>query len=147
MRTSAVTTRTTVLLVRLRFQILLPGSDGAAAQDQPLVAEDARVLAFEGSSAAADWLPDQQAEELLAATPTANVHPGAAQQTLRTILEGLPALLPHLEEVADEHAGRLRTAHARVRAGAGAARRGLTVTAQRPVDLLSVQVLLPEVIE
>ena len=42
------------------------------------------------------------------------------------------------------HAARLLHAHRRVRAGSGAARRGLTVTAQHPVDLLSVQVLLPE---
>ena len=145
MRTAAVRTRTTVLLVRLRFHLTLPPASSELADEQTLVAEDARVLAFEGAPAAASWLPDRRAEELLASTPTANVAPGAAQQALRTILDELPSLTPYLEEVADEHASRLRSAHSRVRAGAGAARRGLAVTAQRPVDLLSVQVLLPEV--
>ncbi len=37
----------------------------------------------------------------------------------------------------------LLDAHRRVRAGAGAARRGLTVSAQRPVDVLGVYVYLP----
>ena len=43
-RTSAVTRRTTLLLVRYRFQLILPGRHG----DRPLIAEDARVLGFEG---------------------------------------------------------------------------------------------------
>lgn len=145
MRTSAVRTRTTVLLVRLRFQLLLPGPGGEVDTASPLVAEDARVLAFEGDPGHAGWLPDERAEELLGATPTGNVVPGAAEQALTTILGGLTELEPYLDQVADAHARRLRSAHARARAGSGAARRGLTVTAQHPVDLLSVQVLLPEV--
>ena len=39
-RTSAVTTRTTLLLVRYRYQLSLPGRYGNAV----LIAEDARVL-------------------------------------------------------------------------------------------------------
>jgi Superfamily II DNA/RNA helicases, SNF2 family len=139
MRTSTVTTRTTVLLVRMRFQLDLPNPDGI----RQLVAEDARVLAFEGAPHNASWLPDTRAEELLHAEPTGNVIAGAAHDALDRIVTGLDDLSDHLDTVADEHADRLLGSHRRVRAGSGAARRGLTVTAQHPVDVLSVQVLLP----
>jgi len=140
MRTTAVSTRTTLLLVRFRFRLTLPVADGT----QQRVAEDARVLAFEGAPQRARWLSDQRAEELLAAAPSDNVVEGVARDAMDNVLTGLSALLPHLGAVADEHADRLLGAHRRARAGAGAARRGLDVTAQRPVDVLSVQVLLPD---
>lgn len=141
MRTSQVATRTTLLLVRFRFQLTLPGSD----TPRQLVAEDARVLAFQGSPTQAAWLPDEQAEQLLTATPTGNLPPGMAHDTLRTVIDGLTALETHLDEVADEQAQRLLDAHRRARQGARAALSGLKVTVQKPVDLLSVQVLLPAV--
>jgi superfamily II DNA or RNA helicase len=139
MRTAAVATRTTVLLVRLRFQLDLPHPDGV----RQLVAEDAQVLAFEGAPHNANWLPDSRAEELLHAQPTGNVVEGAARDALERIVNGLGELAGHLNSVADQHADRLLGSHRRVRAGSGAIRRGLTVTAQHPVDVLSVQVLLP----
>ena len=140
MRTRAVSTRTTLLLVRFRFKLTLPTASGT----QPRVAEDARILAFEGSPHEARWLDDRRAEDLLGATPSANVVEGVAHDAMGKMLAGLPGLLPHLAAVADEHADRLLGAHRRARTGAGAARRGLAVTAQRPVDILSVQLLLPD---
>jgi len=140
MRTAAVPTRTTIMLVRLRFQMTIPFEH----ELRQMVAEDARVLAFEGPPERASWLPDGRAEELLVAVPSANVIEGAAHAALSKIISGLTSLGPYLDEVAEQHAARLLSAHRRVRAGSGAARRGLTVTAQRPVDVLSVQVLLPE---
>lgn len=139
MRTQAVHTRTTLLLVRFRFQLALPTPEGSHLQ----IAEDARVLAFEGAPESAAWLPDHRAETLLGATPNGNIPAEAARLAAERVIEGLPSLTPHLEQVADEHADRLLGAHRRARAGAGAVRRGLSVTAQRPVDLLSLQVLLP----
>jgi len=140
MRTRAVSTRTTLLLVRFRFKLALPTANGI----QQRVAEDARVLAFEGPSHQARWLADQRAEELLAATPSDNVVEGVAHDAMDKVLAGMASLLPHLDAVADEHADRLLGAHRRARTGAGAARRGLAVTAQQPVDVLSVQLLLPD---
>lgn len=141
MRTDAVTTRTTLLLVRFRFSLTLPTEDGV----RPLVAEDARVLAFEGLPGDAVWLADDRAEQLLAAQPSGNLPEGAARQHAARILDDLDPLTAHLERVADEHADRLLAAHRRVRSGAGARRQGLSVAAQRPVDLLALQVLLPAV--
>jgi superfamily II DNA or RNA helicase len=139
MRTTSVVTRTTLLLVRFRFQLTLPQGDGT----RQLVAEDARVLGFEGAPHSAVWLPDSRAEQLLTAAPSGNVVEGAAVSALEAITNGLSGLTAQLDAVADEHADRLLGAHRRVRAGSGAIRRGLTVTAQRPLDILSVQVLLP----
>ena len=134
MRTSAVSTRTTLLLVRFRFQLALPG-------DTLLVAEDARVLAFEGSSENATWLDSPEA--LLTATPTGNVTPPVAEQALTRIVDGLPPLTAHLDAVANEHAQTLLEAHRRTRVSSGQPLKGLSVTAQKPVDVLSIQILLP----
>ena len=141
MRTNAVTTRTTLLLVRFRFQLTLPTSDGS----RQLVAEDARVLAFQGSPGNATWLPDSQAEALLAATPSGNLLEGQAREALDRIVTGLPDLDEHLGSVADEHADRVKEAHRRARQGAKAGVAGLKVTVQKPVDVLSTQILLPAV--
>lgn len=139
MRTNAVSTRTTLLLARFRFHLTLPTADDF----RQVVAEDARVLAFEGAPGRANWLPEARAEELLAATPSGNVVEGAARDALDKVLDGLPGLMPTLERVADDHCAQLEGAHRRVRAGSNAIRRGLKVEAQRPIDVLSVQVLLP----
>lgn len=141
MRTNAVQNRTTLLLVRFRFQLTLPNG----TTSRQLVAEDARVLAFQGTPANAAWLPDLTAEALLTATPSGNVNPGQAPDALERIVSGLPDLMPHLDAVADEHAARLLDAHKRARTGAKATLSGLAITVQKPVDVLSVQVLLPAV--
>lgn len=143
LRTRAVATRTTVMLVRFRFHLTLPAGSGADDGTVQRVAEDARVLAFEGSPEHAAWLPDERAESLLAAEPAGNIPAPLARIAAKKVLDGLGALDAHLGAVADEHADRLLESHRRARAGARAARRGLTVRAQRPVDVLSVQVLLP----
>lgn len=143
MITDAVRTRTTLLLVRLRFHLSLPTPSGLRQR----VAEDACVLAFEGSPAAAAWLVDDEAERLVEAQPAGNVPPSVAQQWMSSVLSGLDALQPVLTQVAEHRAQRLLDAHLRARAGAGKdaerSRRGLTVTPQRPVDILSVQMLMP----
>ena len=143
MLTDAVRTRTTLLLVRLRFHLTLP----ALSEPQQRVAEDACVLAFEGSPDAAAWLPDEEAEHLVGASPAGNVPPPIAQQWMSGVLGGLDALQPVLAQVAEHRAERLLDAHLRARAGASRdaerSRRGLTVTPQQPVDILSVQLLMP----
>src|SRR5262249_60481027 len=91
-RPSAVTRRTTLLLVRYRFQLVLPGRHG----DRPLIAEDARVLGFEGPPGSPDWLPDETAAALLTARPDANTATEFAQAAIRRVLDGLPQLMPEV---------------------------------------------------
>lgn len=143
MVTDAVRTRTTLLLVRLRFHLALLTPSGPRQK----VAEDACVLAFEGSPDSAAWLPDEEAERLVDARPAGNVPSPVAQQWMSGVLAGLEALQPALAQVAEHRAQRLLDAHLRARAGAGRdaerSRRGLTVTPQQPIDILSVQLLMP----
>ena len=138
-RTTAVAKRTTLLLVRFRFHLTIPTADGV----RPLVAEDARLLAFEGSPANAAWLDDDAATALLTATPGANLPPDVARSQAERIIDGLGAVAPHLDATADRLAAELLESHRTVRAGAGAARRGLGVSAQKPADILGVYVYLP----
>ena len=85
--------------------------------------------------------------QLLAARPIDNVPEGIAHGWMEGVLAELDHLTPQLDAVADARAERLLSAHLRARAGssreAQSSRRGLTVTAQHPVDILSVQLLMP----
>lgn len=138
-RTDAVSTRTTLLLVRLRFRLVLPSRHG----DRHLVAEDARLLAFEGSPERAVWLEDKAVERLLEARPIANLETNAERAAER-ILSGLGHLTDHLNDTAETLAAELLESHRRARTEAKQWRRGLNVTAQRPADLLGVYVYLPD---
>jgi hypothetical protein len=139
MRTNAVTTRTTLLVVRSRFHLDLPGSTGPRS----LVTEDAQTLAFDGSPANAVWLDSERVAALLAAEPSGNVPVDVAEQAFTRIIDGLAELTPHLDDYAEHAAAELLDAHRRVREGARAARAGLSVRAERPVDIVGIYVLLP----
>uniref|UniRef100_UPI002613EB1A helicase-related protein n=1 Tax=Trebonia sp. TaxID=2767075 RepID=UPI002613EB1A len=140
MRTSAVAKRTTLLLVRFRMHLELPGRDGP----RQLVAEDAQVLAYRGQPAAAEWLAPQEVAGLLAAVPAGNVPPDQALDFSERAVASVDALRPHLDFVADELAAKLRDDHIRVReAGGQRVRRQIAVRAQKPADILGVYVYLP----
>jgi superfamily II DNA or RNA helicase len=140
MRTTAVPRRTTLLLVRLRMHVGLPGQE----EPRQMVAEEAQVLAFRGRPAEPAWLPDEQVQALLAAIPSGNVPPDQAADFAERAIADLPHLRAHLDRLADEQAERLRKAHLRVREAAGQrVRRQITVRAQKPADILGVYVYLP----
>jgi hypothetical protein len=140
MRTSAVQRRTTLLLVRFRMHLELPGRDDR----RQVVAEDAQVLAYRGWPDAAEWLPAADVQALLAARPSGNVPPDQAIDFAERAIADLPGLRPHLDSTADALASSLREDHIRVReAGGQRARRQIAVRAQKPADLLGVYVYLP----
>ncbi|QDI71362.1 helicase [Streptomyces calvus] len=137
--TDAVTTRTTLLLVRYRFHLTLPSRNG----ERQLVAEDARLLAFEGAPRNAVWLGQERAAELLDATASDNTDPHFGERTMTRILDQLPDVNGYLETYGDELAAELDAAHRRVRTASGEIVRGLSVTAQKPADILGAYVYLP----
>ncbi|MET9828169.1 helicase-related protein [Streptomyces sp. NPDC006385] len=137
--TDAVRTRTTLLLVRYRFHLTLPSRSG----ERQLVAEDARLLAFEGAPRNAVWLPSERAVELLHATAAENTDPHFGERTMTRILGQLPDVHGPLEAYGEELAVELDAAHRRVRAASGEIVRGLSVTAQKPADILGTYVYLP----
>jgi superfamily II DNA or RNA helicase len=138
-RTGAVAVRTTLLLVRYRFHLTLPSRTG----ERQLVAEDARMLAFTGSPAAAVWLEPDQALELLDVAADANTDPDFAERTMDRVLSGLDATVAHLDAVGEELAAELLASHRRVRSASGEIVRGVQVRAQRPADVLGAYVYLP----
>ncbi|MEU8289765.1 DEAD/DEAH box helicase [Streptomyces pseudogriseolus] len=137
--TDTVSVRTTLLLVRYRFHLTLPSRTG----ERQLVAEDARLLAYEGLPQRARWLDDDAATALLGARATANTHELAARNAITRALDGLPGLADHLTEYGTRLAAELDASHRRVRKANEEIVRGLKVVPQEPADVLGVYVYLP----
>ncbi len=142
LRTDAVARRTTLLLVRFRLHLTLPGRAGP----RPMVAEEARVLAYRGRPADPDWLAPDEVEALLAAEPTGNVAPELARDDLERVIAQLSGLQPRIDAEAEATAARLRDSHVRVRdATKQSGTSKITVEAHRPSDVLGVYLYLPAV--
>lgn len=140
-RTRAVSTRTTLLLVRYRFHLVLPSRSG----DRTAVAEDAALLAFEGSPDEARWLDDDATQGLLDVAATGNVSPQQAEDFTSRVLENLDRVSGRIDQVGEETAKRLEASHRRVREASADVKRGLEVRVERPADVLGVYVYLPGV--
>ncbi|HXF72303.1 MAG TPA: hypothetical protein VNO79_06810, partial [Actinomycetota bacterium] len=141
-RTGAVERRTTLLLLRYRFDVTTRARRG---EPHAQLAEDAGLLAFEGPPEDPTWLPPERAEALLEAAPAANVAPEQARDLVGRVVEGIDHLTPRLEEAARRRAEEIREAHERVRRAARATGVRTTVEPKLPVDALGVYVLLPGV--
>jgi superfamily II DNA or RNA helicase len=146
-RTKAVDRRTTLLLVRLRYHIeteIKSGSRGKeVAERRQLLAEDSQVLAFAGSPQSAEWLSKEQAEALLEVIPDSNIAPELQRDALQRIIDGVSALMPHLESAARSRAAELLEAHRRVRSAARLRGVSQKVEPQLPPDILGIYVFLP----
>lgn len=136
-RTDAVDRRTTLLLLRMRFDIVTRRASTTHTQ----LAEDALVLAFEGTPEDAAWLRPEAAEALLSAEPTGSVpDPSGA---VAGVLEGFERLGPALDDIARNRADDLLGAHERVREAARAAGVTYSIEPKLPVDVLGAYVFLP----
>jgi superfamily II DNA or RNA helicase len=139
LRTRAVTTRTTLLVLRYRFHLDLPTPAGTRA----MVSEQARFVAFTGTPPDIQWLDAERIDTLLETKPDANVAPDQAQALLERTLAHLDDLAVEIATEGDELGIELLEAHRRVRTGANIPRRGLRVSAQHPGDILGVYLYLP----
>ena len=140
-RTDAVATRTTLLLVRYRFHLTLPRATG----DAQLVAEDARLLGFQGAPGERGLAAADEAAELLDRRPPTRTSTTSVRRAHR---DRAPRRLPGADRTprpsyGDELAADSLASHRRVRGAAGEIVRGLQVTAQQPADVLGVYVYLP----
>jgi len=138
-RTKAVQTRTTVLLVRFRYHILTTIGDVT----RPLLAEDCQLVAFSGAPATPSWLSREAAESLLQAEPDENVSDDVARSFVRKVLDNLGPIQGRLDVTAYERGKELLAAHRRVRQAIQ--RRGMkeTIEPQLPADILGLYVYLP----
>lgn len=141
-RTRAVTTRTTLLLLRLRYHLITR----RAGEEKQLLAEDSLTLAFEGAPQSANWLSADAAEALLDAEPAANIAPQQASQFVRRVVDDINSIMPELEERARQRGEELLAAHKRVRDAAyrrNEQRPTHRVDTQLPPDVLGIYVFLP----
>lgn len=138
-RTRAVRKRTTLLVLRFRYDIVSRTQEGGCSQ----LAEECGLLAFEGAPAGAEWLDPAAAESLLAAQPAANIEPEQAKLFVSRVLEGFDLLAPALEKEAFRRAGLLLDAHRRLRAAARLRKVTYHVEPKLPPDVLGIYVYLP----
>lgn len=135
--TSAITTRTTLLVVRLRYHLRIGAADG-----ETILAEEIVPLACTGSAESPTWLASDTGELLLAARPERNLVPTAIDQQLALLLPALPKFQVALEAVAEQRASLQLEAHERVREAARSKGR-VSIAPVLPVDILGAYVLLP----
>jgi superfamily II DNA or RNA helicase/ribosomal protein S15P/S13E len=138
-RTREVEKRTTALLLRFRYHILVRRGE----EEKALLAEDCRILAYGGPPQAAQWLAQDRAEALLLAEVGENIEPEQARDFARRAVEGLEHLGPHMEDEAKRRGAELLESHRRVRNAARMRGVQYRIEPQLPPDVLGVYVYLP----
>lgn len=140
MRTQGVGKVTTLLMVRHRLEISIPGAATTVTQ----VAEEAKFLAFTATGDDLQWLPQADVDALLTVKPSGNVDDALARMQLGRALGRLPALGKHLTETGRHAARDLVSEHQAVRSASKAGGRPPTVKFLPPADILGIYVFLPE---
>lgn len=140
MRTRDVDKVTTLLMVRHRLEITIPGSATTVTQ----VAEEAKFLAFTATGDTLTWLPQAEVDTLLTLKPSGNVDDSLARMQLGRALGRLDALTGHLTMTGRDAAMDLVSEHQAVRSAAKAGGRAPAVKFLPPADVLGVYVFLPE---
>lgn len=135
--TSAVSTRTTLIVARLRYHLHI-----ASADAETMLCEEIVPLACTGSADTPQWLSPEEGERLLAARPERNLIATAIDQQLGLLLPALPKFQQALQSVAQERATVQLAAHERVREAVRSKGR-VTIQPVLPVDILGAYVLLP----
>jgi hypothetical protein len=136
MRTDAVGVRTTLVVLRYRFDIRV----GTGEQ---LLAEEAEILAFTGTDSQVEVLSVSDTQRLLTASPTANVSDAQAEEIFSEVIESNDTWMSELEKSALSAGERLLESHNRVRSAVRLRTSGDRVDVQLPVDVLGIFVLIP----
>lgn len=134
--TSAVSTRTTLLVNRFRYHLEKTG------REEAILCEEVLPLACTGPAEAPVWLTQEESEQLLAARPERNLVMTAINQQVDLLLDLLPEFQKALETVARERAGFQLSAHERVRVSLKTKGK-IAINPVLPADILGAYVLLP----
>lgn len=140
-RTRAVKSVTTILLLRVRYLLEQPGRG-------PLLSEEVLVTGFAEQTRNRDreWLDDDEALHLLSeAKADANIEMPEKRQLIAAALDGWDALRSDLDEKIRTRGEELAKSHKRVRQAVGLRVRELAISPQLPPDLLGVLLLEPVV--
>lgn len=141
MRTTAVSVRATLLLLRLRFAIETSGKITHSA-----LAEECCGIAFSGAPGKAVWLDHDVVPRLVQAAPTANVTAAEAEKYVGIVREGMAELLPHILQYRDERAGELLRNHRDIRDAANTRNLHYRVEPRGNPDILGIFVYLPDMV-
>ncbi len=136
--TSTVKERTTLLLARFRYHLVV-----RADEEETILCEEIVPLACTGSADSPRWLTFDEGETLLTARPERNLLPSAIDQQLGLLLPALPKLQQALVAVASKRSDAQLAAHERVRESARIRGR-LAIQPVLPVDILGAYILLPK---
>lgn len=135
---SAVSLKTTVLLLRIRHQLAVTHGTSTRL----LMCEEAVAVAATGSDSFTE-LPPEQTRQLLGAEATRNMPAPLRDRQLQSALDALHGWQPQFEAIAKARAQALLQDHRRVREAAEG-RGSYQVTASLPVDVMGLYVLLPD---
>ena len=133
-RTSAVREVTTILVSRLRFELISSKSQ--------MLAEDLLVAGYTKSNDQITWLDSEVAAQLLDAPVTGNVLQFQAEEFLSESLDDYHSWISGLEDLAEHQGVLLKESHRRVRE-ASRSRGEVTVKLMKPLDVIGVYILLP----
>ena len=139
-QTDAVTKRTTVLLLRNRYQI--ETEQRGTEECEPMLAEDVFAVALEGDLNAPTRLPDARAAALVDVKPSANFDAERAQRLLKAAVEAMPGLATMLSALAVERAADLARAHDATRSGKKPKHATKAIPTGSP-DILGLFILMP----
>jgi len=137
--TSRVKRRTTLLLLRYRFNVIAKRE----RQEHRIFAEETGFVAFAGSPQNAEWLPNDLAEDLLQVEPEGNVPADRARDFVQKVIDGVSVLMPEINRTAATSAAAVLDAHTRVRKAAQTRNLSHRVEPQLPVDILGIFIFLP----
>jgi hypothetical protein len=139
-QTDAVRERTTVVLLRNRYQI----ETAALAGDErdPMLAEDVFALALEGDLSSPRRLSPERAAELVDVVPKANFDPSRAERLLAASVNAVANLAPLFTTIATERANDLAKAHDATRSGKKPKHATKAISTGSP-DILGLFILMP----
>ena len=138
-RTKAVDKRTTLCVLRLRYEI----HEQREANTRTLLLEDVQLAAFRGSPQQPEWLDQEAAEALLTAEPAGNLGQDQARDAVEKVLAESAALSTQLASLAKTRANALLDAHRRVRHAARLKGIRQSIEWKPPLDWLGIYVFLP----
>lgn len=139
-KTTGVSEKTSVIVTRFRYQLYVKRK--GASDDDPMLAEEVRIVAFTGSLEAPQWVPDEQARGLLEISPSGNLPISLVKQQLSHFVGSIGTLTPEINRIAHERADVLRDAHTRIRKSVKMTGT-MRVEPMLPVDILGCFILLP----
>jgi ERCC4-related helicase len=139
-RSSLITFRTLILLVRFRYEFRF----SKARRTFLDLGEETVPLAFQYTTSGSQWLDEETALRLFQTEPTQNMGIDLAKVELKRELNRLSNLLPYIESVGKQRALKLEESFKRLREAARIKGSTTQVSPQGSPDILGLYLYLPQ---